>query len=103
MGDFLKCCFRRKQGFGEGIERIFARNNAINIERDAESAIDGCHIWVPVELRQLYATNRVDFGTILTSFKLWIFVKIFRKINSFERQGNKIEILVLTENIMHFS
>lgn len=61
MGDFLKCCFR----LGEGIERIFARNNAINIERDAESAIDGCHTWVPVELRQLYATNRVDFGTIL--------------------------------------
>lgn len=66
MGDFLKCCFRRKQGLGEGIERIFARNNAINIERDAESAIDGWHTWVPVELRQLYATNRVDFGTILT-------------------------------------
>lgn len=43
--------------------RIFARNNAINIERDAESAMDGWHTWVPVELRQLYATNRIDFGT----------------------------------------
>lgn len=94
-GGFLKCCFWQR--LGEGIEFLHGIMQLTLNETLSQPWMVGT-----LEFLWSYVSFMRPTELILEQpryVKLWIFVEIFGKINSFER--NKIEIFLLTESVIY--